>query len=108
MTKHTPATPLPFKTQDERLLVESRGFGISGSEIIAHIRSPGRPPYGITFESHQESCIQDARYIAHAANAYPKLVEMLRNIAANEWDATGATPTGKSVSALLRELGEVE
>lgn len=61
-------------------------------------------PNGMT----QRLNLDEKREIAKRANAYPKLVEMLRNIAANEWSATGATPTGKSVSALLRELGEAE
>lgn len=46
---------------------------------------------------------QLAAYIAHAANAYPKLVEMLRKV-----DAANRLPAGlaHSVNDLLHELGE--
>ena len=50
---------------------------------------------------------QDAAYIAHAANAYPKLVEALREIV----DPTGGwtnlrVDNAKAAADLLRSLGE--
>jgi hypothetical protein len=45
----------------------------------------------------------DAAYIAHAANAYPKLVEALRNaIRSDKFKAIAEM----EAAALLRELGE--
>ena len=45
--------------------------------------------------------LQDAAYIAHAANAYPKLVEALREVIAGRYEADASR-----ARALLRELGE--
>lgn len=48
---------------------------------------------------------EQAAYIVHAANSYPKLVEALRKMGA------GSPSTVKSVNdgtALLRELGEIK
>jgi hypothetical protein len=54
--------------------------------------------------------LQDAAYIAHAANAYPKLVKALRqaieDLAFPNQGPSGAAPAMERISALLRSLGE--
>lgn len=84
-----PATSLPWSAGKYNQWVQSNDGELVASVETEHNHGP-----------------ENAAYIAHAANAYPKLVEALKNIAANEWDANGATATGKSVRALLREVGE--
>ena len=85
---HRPATALPWRASPARPAEVQQ---VSGVYTIGLMGMDGAA---------------NATYIAHAANAYPKLVEMLRNIASNEWDAGGATSTGKSIRTLLREIGE--
>jgi hypothetical protein len=51
-------------------------------------------------------CVEpDAAYIVHAANAYPKLVKALRQIAK---PALGGKAQQYAAQAILRELGELE
>jgi hypothetical protein len=86
VTKHTPATPLPWTHQATRKpmmpLVAANGEWISS-------------PY------NRVGDIEDFEYIAHAANAYPKLVEALREVIAGRYEADASR-----ARALLRELGE--
>lgn len=108
MTKQTPATPLPWHTQlgsesfyriHERRLVTS-GRGLEGTHISKMM--------------HDERGEKDAAYIAHACNAYPKLVEVLRMVAPIIERFAGEAEPQNSVldqrrdqlRALLRELGE--
>lgn len=93
MTKQKPTTPLPIKTiQKPRdtnyCLCTCSGF----EEIITG---------GIRFK-------KDAEYYAHAANAYPKLVEALRVIAQSaRGEFAGDLVTARRYAeALLRELEE--
>jgi hypothetical protein len=79
-----PATPLPWQANDR--CIDTMGTEQPALATLCH----GSPE-------------QNADYIAHACNAYPKLVEALRNVmrsdkfkAAAEFDAR----------LLLRELGE--
>jgi hypothetical protein len=97
MTKHTPATPLPWISAD--CYVEAKaalaGRGIAGVGVIAETRNEDSP----------QADDANASYIAHAANAYPKLVEALRAVLAK--DGHGLRTTGElPARALLRELGE--
>jgi hypothetical protein len=98
MTKHTPATPLPWKPWTKRIHHE---IYAANDQIVAQVRQ---------CEGPNGSTHQDAAYIAHAANAYPKLVAALR-LAANGLDTTGQTTKQSNdarnhARALLRELGE--
>ena len=87
-TNHKPATALPWKYQ-----AEGRAqFGILGSA-----RLPAPHP---TAQNNQT----DAAYIAHAANAYPRLVEFACFVALQ--DPNGLTTEGNRARALLRELEE--
>jgi hypothetical protein len=109
VTKHTPATPLPWTHQATRKpmmpLVAANGEWISS-------------PY------NRVGDIEDFEYIAHAANAYPKLVAALRtltalcdNVPVFQLDDGKAsvkavrlagkfTDAHRVAAALLRELGE--
>ena len=92
-TNHKPATALPWKYQ-----AEGRAqFGILGSA-----RLPAPHP---TAQNNQT----DAAYVAHAANAYPRLVEALRGvelIARVNAPLTDGSSMHKSICALLHDLGE--
>ena len=87
ITRHTPATPLPWEVI--RATDQRTGTMVCG----------GKPFNGAT---HAPAIVkragigthEDAAYIAHTANAYPKLVEALR-MCDNDHAGT-----------LLRELGE--
>lgn len=77
--KHAPATPLPWVAD---------GHHVTNAD----------PKTRMYIVVKREGPQQNAAYIAHAANAYPKLVEFVRTVAADR-DAEDAR-------ALLRELGE--
>lgn len=94
--KHQPATPLPWLATtgtaeyyrfDQRRLIQT----IDGQRNVAKL------------DAH-ESREPDARYIAHAANAYPKLIAEL------QWrvsqDPNRISEQGNRARALLAELGE--
>lgn len=80
-TKHQPATPLPWKS-------------VSGCL---------NPDFSMTLDPSVHTA--DTAYIAHAANAYPRLVEAVRGLLAK--DGWGVRTAGEQPArALLRELGE--
>lgn len=92
--KHAPATPLPWKSEDDgRFLLVFHGE---------------QKPVGAFFPvlDYNEAIHPDSRadyeYIAHAANAYPKLVAAL-DLAYAKLDDKGAR---EEIGALLHELGE--
>lgn len=105
-TKHAPGTPLPWHLgvkQLERIVYDEKGWAITNATVYhGHADDP--------------DCRNNAAYIAHAANAYPKLVEALRSA----MDAISAEYCGhdgqcgadvkgcyvRKFAALLRELGE--
>src|SRR3990167_468018 len=98
--KIAPATPLPYAPQD----VSSQYF------------LTGLDHDGLTQLRVAEFILRaDRAYIAHAANAYPKLVEALRDAIARHADllrrvdgelAQSFKDAGERRRALLRELGE--
>lgn len=92
-----PATPLPWK-------------------FAAAVQNNG-PNYfvvgtGRWGEPSAADCAReaDAAYVAHAANAYPRLVEVLRALADSSHGGMSAArfldDAGMYARALLRELGE--
>ena len=98
MTVHKPATPLPWRIlhgQDKdgvpRIASKEGGIAIL---CVNHYRGQSGPS-----KSEQ----QNAAYIVAACNAYPKLIEMLRNVSGcyELIDAKEIT------QALLRSLGEL-
>lgn len=102
--KHTPAEPLPYSA--ERFAVKS--FWRGRAYTVARTNEPRFTPEGRE---------QNAAYLVHAANAYPKLVEALNALfkeclmthkhwgeGCNQKEADAAIA---SATAILRELGEV-
>src|SRR3990167_4502125 len=92
--KHTPATPLPWLAP---VNYGATHFEIQGGEPCKHIARTPR--------------LQDAAYIAHAANSYPKLVAAVKHLRAvmnADGGSTAAERTGATAitNKLLRSLGE--
>jgi uncharacterized iron-regulated membrane protein len=83
-TKAKPATPLPWKLSG---LYDIRG------------ESQGEPIISSTAHFSEQTAEVNIAYANHAANAYPKLVEALRNV------HPGMLHFDK-ITDLLRELGE--
>lgn len=97
--KHTPATPLPWTAINWEVnkRTKLRQHALRGPDYPVNLR-------GLATGPEQ----RDAAYIAHAANAYPKLVEALALI-----ENSGSFKGGTSIKELqniarsvLRELGE--
>ena len=98
-TKHTPANGLPWITVNNNygrtVLVSKPVFEAAGEK--ANIWT------GRIFNVPQDRRRrQDALYAQHAANAYPQLVEALKDARAR------LTVSGVQYDALLRRLGEAE
>lgn len=99
MSKHTPATPLPWAADDVGQINADRALPVAGTNDDAGNQ-------------------QDARYIAHAANAYPKLVEVIQKAheaMSQHWftHSDGESYNNNSIidadsmcQHLLQELGE--
>lgn len=83
-TKHTPATPLPWHIhpRDPAMIMDAPEHTVIGDVPKAN-----------------------AAYIAHTANAYPKLVDALR-AQLDFARAQGNNKNATVIAALLRELGE--
>jgi hypothetical protein len=98
MTKHTPATPLPWQHGKDRS-GRIRIFGPDGIECV-------RALWKCVKTKEQRDA--NRAYIAHAANAYPKLVEAARYLAAMVEDINErhAQQGRVMVQELLRSLGE--
>jgi hypothetical protein len=98
--KHSPATSLPWKLKQDKAAPYSGIYTETGKQI-----------------THENGATSDenAAYIVHAANAYPKLVEALRETLRDRLTQANLhqLPPGirarlESARALLRELGEAE
>jgi hypothetical protein len=83
MTKHTPATPLPWEHSMQYVQA------VEGHMSLAHCYGGG-----------------NSSYIAHACNAYPKLVEALRSFNVPRIADDDCAPHLLAARALLRSLGE--
>lgn len=108
-----PAAPLPWRAQEWTSHAAS-------TVVIDDQQSPTGVSIVAECEAYDPTDrVRDAAYIAHAANAYPKLIEALRalqqrmdgcqlgpvNGGRDEADAIAAE--AEESRALLRELGEV-
>ena len=100
MTAHKPATPLPFRSEDTTVKYVTHGAW----HTIARLNDKK-----YTNEANKEN----AAYLAHAANAYPKLVAALREYvnvveSVNNPNSFGVEvrDAGAPARALLRSLGE--
>ena len=109
-TKHKPASPLPWS-------VGPMAGGIfDGKDLpICRIYWPKKVDLAPVERRTEIAEISNANasYIAHAANAYPKLVEALRDLRRIAYTYQEGTvrnmldmPRFKEAEALLRELGE--
>ena len=93
-TKHTPATPLPYKyLRDEGQFIVD-----ANQQIVAEIPCQGVP------KNHGD-------YIVHSANAYPRNIALLKKIMRIYTNAASGARFAEQfpaadVRALLRELGE--
>lgn len=82
---HRPTSPLPWRVA---------GGLTAGYALVCHTQPT--PSGGVTVAETNFAKPRDARYIAHACNAYPRLVAAL----------IGCQLTAEA-TALLRELGEI-
>ena len=87
--KHKPATALPWEVDEEATVCGNNS--------------------AVAFTRRRESAYmdEDAAYIAHACNAYPKLVEALREAIGGMEDFGAGDMRSRAIAA-LRELGEEE
>jgi len=95
--KNPTRTPLPFKSE----FGEGRAHIVSDGQDIATIcRMHGDKSAQMEFDL--------AAYIAHACNAYPRLVSALRDARMRlwQWDSHPSSRAVPEIDALLRELGE--
>ena len=92
MSNHKPATALPFYVESDTIVYDNDG------RFVAECHDANS-------DIGTQTEYQAAAYIAHAANAYPRLIEALRGIANDVSADFGDCPLGK-VRALLAELGE--
>lgn len=95
-----PATPLPFRAEGCSVRAMSHG------QWFAVASTSNR-------KFTQEGKHTNAVYLAHTANAYPKLVEALRELAMRCDGAEGVRADGSNIqtiaaSAILQSLGELE
>jgi hypothetical protein len=92
-TKHKPATALPWS-------VNAAQVGYTAVEAV-NVRSVARANGG---KKDRENFV----YIAHSANAYPKLVGALRDVLAMMHPEAVDGLIAAHAHALLRDLGELE
>ena len=119
--KHKPATPLPWhrplevceaENAPSLMLVQPAAYFVKCAplDVAAIILMPA-------FEKKAGAEAQKrATYIAHAANAYPRLVEALREFTLNyegvsamadDSERTALDETRDTARAILRDLGEL-
>lgn len=94
--RHAPATPLPWRT------VASYQPATKREEMSPYLLAAD----GDNVAASALRGVDDAAYIAHACNAYPRLVEALRNCIAEIDDGDGMPGDFADAIALLRSLGE--
>lgn len=91
MLRHRPHSKLPYvvdETHGSVCVVCANGSAMAN--ISDTSINPGSHP----------AEVEDASYLSHAANAYPKLVDFVYRI------ANGECSLGANAIALLREIGE--
>ena len=102
MTKHTPATPLPWIAMHygDGTVRTRNNWGDGVGNLVAESAS----------QEHPVAKVANAYYIAHAANAYPKLVEALRTVLPALWNDNAVCKVYEKErdagEALLHSLGE--
>ena len=91
MSKHIPGTPLPWKIIDQEKI---EGLDLRNLKSLAHISDA--PAGAMTQVLAEIIGVVDAQYMAHTANAYPKLIAAIK----------ACLPHDPAIASLLRELGE--
>lgn len=111
-TAHEPATPLPWIAHDSNDGVP--GLILPGAPVVAGGLVVARVWESLDPIIHVERATQNAAYIAHAANAYPRLVAALREaVAAAAMRSDSVKSVDRHYAALdaandvLRDLGEL-
>jgi hypothetical protein len=113
-TKHKPATPLPWYLPQPVALQSMSAVPVHGGTgrpcAKVSIYKPRNDRLDEQEQASPESLTRataDAAYIAHAANAYPKLVEALHNVVRDcHTRSQQARDTMEVARLLLLELGE--
>ena len=91
-----PATPLPWRIGQVSPARFPAYPVIGGEHIVADVSIRARG-----------GSDKDAAYIAHACNAYPRLMDMVRDLLYSAVPETfGDKPVVRDARALLAELGE--
>lgn len=101
-TKQKPSTPLPWKLH---MKASYSTLSKKHDHLGARLKSLNGESIATVLEGHMGV---DAAYIAHAANAYPRLAEALRDIemetrSGGQWTAAEINEVAR---AILRDLGE--
>jgi hypothetical protein len=91
-TNHKPATALPWEAIPYRYVLNSATRARIHAESNAPVIDDANPS------------LDDAAYIAHAANAYPELVAFVKRVSETEHDS--GWDERLSAAALLAKLGE--
>lgn len=101
-TKHKPATALPFEFCNDRdgFWIEHQGVQIA---TISHESDNAGLAYG--------DGEKNGRYLVHTANAYPELVEALKELVARCDGIEGVRADGSNIQThnahgILSKLGE--
>ena len=92
-TTNQPATPLPYHVgmrQAARIIYDAKGNAVADATVY-HGHSDGA------------EVLANARYIAHAANTYPRAVQVLIQCAFSDMSAEVMR---QKLRALLAEFGE--
>jgi hypothetical protein len=89
-TEHKPESPLPWTVN---MLLES--------DLKMHCVGIRDAKKGVVLSSERQ---ENVEYIAHACNAYPNIIEVLKGLKINPLDGSVA---GFPIFELLRELGEL-
>jgi hypothetical protein len=99
MTKHTPATPLPWNICSNGKAAKNHAFGEANCPtVVGEVYGRGYP----IGRGSSPGSLRDADYIAHSANAYPRLVEALK-VVTDKWHPLAVG----EARDLLRDLGEL-
>jgi hypothetical protein len=98
-TKHQPATPLPWESTTAGMAI----YGLDAAkQRTDKVASTATGDSGLPIQKARAN----ARYIDHAANAYPKLIEEL-HAQLDFARAQGNSKNARTLEVLLLDLGEL-
>ena len=106
MTKHQPATLLPWNVGDDRKMRQQQAAQGGAVPIFAYSKAHDCNLAAMDLRGNEAADVRtNAAYIAQACNAYPRLVEALRFVVTHEWPTNPRNPVDHA-KWLLAELGE--